>query len=184
MGCVYAEIDLDFNVTDWILADKLDIRELCLNCNMCKCNLHHDKTFSDYIDHFIMHYKHVFDQCDFIIIERQPPTGFISIQELILHCFRSKTILVSPNSVHKFHNIQHYDYEGRKKQSIILAQKHMGEHFYRLMIGNLTRQHDVTDAVCQMLFWLDKQKKPDIFKQFAYKPIITDFTKYNYNIKL
>jgi hypothetical protein len=65
----------------------------------------------------------------------------------------------------------------------------MKEDFIKLM--KYKRQHDIADAVCQLLYWLNlkqsltkqsltKQSLTKPFHDFMYNPIITDFTLYNY----
>ena len=189
LGMIMVEVDHNYNIVDWTLIEKVNIQHLCLFCRNPECNLPHEKTFSDYINHFIHKYHSSFKQCDTIILERQPPLGFIVIQELILDKFRNKTILISPRSVHKFHNITKYDYEERKVLSVNITKDVMKEDFIK--VTKYQRQHDIADAVCQLLYWLNlkqsltkqsltKQSLTKPFQDFMYNPIITDFSLYNY----
>lgn len=172
MGLVGVYTGHDYKIDRWKFATKVNIQSLCINCR-CKseCNLRHERTFCDYIDHLVQVYASDFQECDYIIIERQPPAGFVVIQELILSKFRNKTVIVSPNSVHKFHGISQFDYEGRKVESLRIARDIMGGVFDTFQIANCERQHDVADAVCQLMFWLDKTRT-------AAKPAATPFTKF------
>ena len=179
LGMIVVELDNDYNIIDWELITKVNIQDLCLMCRNPKCNLPHEKTFSDYINHFINKYYTLFNECDYILLERQPPTGFIVIQELILDKFRNKSILINPRSVHKFHNIGQYNYEERKELSVNISKEFMKDDFNKL--SKYGRQHDISDAVCQLMYWLDtKRITPNPFAKFTYKPIITDFSLYNY----
>ena len=172
MGLVGVYVGEDYKIDRWKFATKVNIQRLCVNCR-CRstCGLRHERTFCDYIDHLVQVYQSDFEECDYIIIERQPPVGFVVIQELILNKFRNKTVIVSPNSVHKFHNISQFDYEGRKTESLRIALDTMGGVFDTFQIANCERQHDVADAVCQLLFWLDKTRT-------ASKPAATPFNKF------
>ena len=179
LGMIVVELDNDYNIIDWELVTKVNIQDLCLTCRNPRCNLPHEKTFSDYINHFINKYYTLFYECDYILLERQPPTGFIVIQELILDKFRNKSILINPRSVHKFHNIGQYNYEERKELSVNISKEFMKDHFNKL--SKYGRQHDICDAVCQLMYWLDtKRNTPKPFVNFTYEPIITDFSLYNY----
>ena len=39
----------------------------------CDCKLHHESCIPDYLDHFIQEYSDYFNDCDLLLIERQPP---------------------------------------------------------------------------------------------------------------
>ena len=180
LGMVVVQLDNDYNITLWELVTKVNIQDLCLRCHNPECNLPHEKTFSDYINHFINKYYNSFNECDYILLERQPPLGFIVIQELILDKFRNKSILINPRSVHKFHNISTYNYEERKELSVNITRNAMKDDFNKL--SKYSRQHDISDAVCQLIYWIDtKRVIPNPFIKFTYKPIITDFSLYTYN---
>jgi hypothetical protein len=51
-------------------------------------------------------YNEIFNKANFILIERQPLNGFVAVEQIIFGCWREKSILISPNSVHKFFNMK------------------------------------------------------------------------------
>ena len=133
------------------LCKKLDIKAMCEYCNIKDCNLYHNLCMSDYVSHFIKRYQRYLNNADVILIERQPPTGFISIQELIVFQYRDKIKMISPNAMHKYFDITHYDYERRKKFVTQYAEKalKMFPDFKRNR-----RKHDVSDAYCMIIFYI------------------------------
>jgi hypothetical protein len=58
--------------------------------------LYHDKIICDYMTHLFKKFKSVFDSVDQILIERQPPTGLVAVEELIMREYRNKSKLISP----------------------------------------------------------------------------------------
>ena len=119
---------------------------------------------ADYVLHFIQEYRPHLDECDKIIVERQPPGGFGAIESLIVASFREKIEIVSPNAMHKFFKIGHLDYERRKEKTQEIAEKYLGNIQTYV---NLTRKHDVSDAMCMILFKLPPRPRV--------KNIVTDF---------
>ena len=41
----------------------------------CECTLRHERCIPDYLDHFIQEYSNYFNECDILLLERQPPSG-------------------------------------------------------------------------------------------------------------
>ena len=115
----------------------------------CECKLHHTNEPADLFAHFVQEYGDSLDAADRVLIERQPPTGLTNIEALILYKYRSKTHLVSPNSMHAHFRIGHLEYESRKERTIEIASGYLdGFEKYK----NLERKHDVADAVCMIIF--------------------------------
>jgi len=154
LGFVTLNIDINNNIT-WGILKKVNIQDLTLYCRKSDCRFCHEKTFSDYIDHFCETYTEYLNKCDYILMERQPPQGFIVIQELILTRFRNKSRLISPNSVHKYYDIRGLDYDERKISSVKTAKEYCGEFAFSQI--NSPRQHDVADAVCQAIFFINEK---------------------------
>ena len=97
--------------------------------------------------------------------------GLKDIEALLMSAFRNKTILISPNSMHKHFHISHYDYEQRKEKTVGVATEYIG-HIYDFQ--TVERKHDIADAVCLVLFYI-KTKIPSIIKRlplddYRYKP--------------
>jgi len=130
------------------------------------CKIPHTNETCDRMMHFIQEYRPVFDKADIILIERQPPMGLKDVEALLTQTFRSKVQLVSPNRMHKFWGIGHYDYETRKVHTERIASEHVDLTIYE-------RKHDVADAVCIALFYVRthyKPKRPKLpFDEFRFK---------------
>ncbi len=167
-------------ITNWKHLDKINIKEVTMNCRKPSCRFCHDKTFTDYIDHFCEMFSEDFKNCDYVLLERQPPAGFVVIQELILNKFRNKTKIVSPNSVHKFFGIGHLDYDNRKLASIETARKTCPS------FSNIKteRRHDISDAICQAIYFVNNlpTAKPTIFEGWSHVRLdkSLDFTQFEY----
>lgn len=139
------------------LCKKVDIKALCQYCAIKNCGLYHNLCMSDYVSHFIKDYQKYLNMADIILIERQPPCGFISIQELIVFQYRDKVKMISPNSVHKYFDITHYNYERRKEFVTQYA-----ENALKMFpdFKDSKRKHDVSDAYCMIIFWLHTAHRP------------------------
>lgn len=149
--------------------DLVDLRRLpCLN-SKSKCPYGDQKTHSHYIYHFIKRKKIMFDHADVILVERQPPSGFNSIEQLIQFHYPEKTTLMSPNALHSYLEIRDLDYDDRKTNTEEIAAPFLNSFPKYLQ---LERKHDVADAICFILFYLHKQKVGDMdlnpFKSFVF----------------
>ena len=142
----------------------------------CECCLNHTKTFTDWMEHIFQYYRIVFDSVDKILIERQPPMGFVAVEQLIFTKYRHKCELISPNSVHKFFGIGKYDYNTRKQRVEEIALKYIKNPAILEEFMGFERRHDMADSVCIGIFWLDKNNKEytqrkhilDANKRYAY----------------
>lgn len=135
--------------------NKIDFCELInitdIQCNGKDCSIKHDKNVAYYMKHFFRNYKHLLDKADFIVIERQPLVGITDVQEIILYEYENKSELVSPNSMHKFYNINDLEYEKRKERTVKLTQRFLKDF---KSFQNNERKHDMADALCIIRFWL------------------------------
>ena len=138
-----------------------------------ECTLHHDLTYSDYLDHFFQVYEKVLDRADLILIERQPPMGYVVVEQLIFHQYRDKCQLVHPCSVHKFFGWCS-DYELRKVQSVKTAMKYVPEVSDYLL--RLERAHDVSDSVCFILFYVLRERETLRVKNLSEKMLGVEFS--------
>ena len=120
-----------------------------------ECQLYHAKTFFDWVQHVVQEYTYLFERVDVILIERQPPGGFTVIEQLLFGFYRNKAVLISPNSVHAFHSFQKLDYEQRKVAAMIVALPYLTIE-QREHLNTFDRQHDVADAITQLLYYLHK----------------------------
>lgn len=147
MGMVCATLYDDYTIQE---IHDCDLINISIGCSILFCNLEHGNNICDYMTHFFKNYEEVLDETDIILVEQQPPTGFVAIQELIRYKYRDKTHVVSPRSVHCHFGIQHLDYDSRKNASINYANVFLsGFKNYTFQ----ERKHDISDAYCQMVYW-------------------------------
>ena len=132
---------------------------------------------------FISEYKELFSSADLILIERQPPQGLTNIQDILAYNFSSKVKLICPRSMHKHFMISKLDYESRKQHTVKITSKYLKDF---LVFDNESRKHDIADAFCLALYYIEKNKKPEIvvpetipdnledfFNSFRYTPSVT-----------
>lgn len=124
-----------------------------------QCRLGHTKTTADRIAHVVQQRQHLFDACTHVLIERQPLQGHTHVEQVLYLMLRNKAQLVSPNAMHKFFNIGHYTYEGRKQQVVRIVDELFPLDKFPLYHA-LERKHDIADAVCLLLFWVHSDTKP------------------------
>lgn len=137
------------------LCDLIDITELVSDCRDNECELYHDKIICDYMMHLFKKFRQIFDEVDKILIERQPPTGLVAVQELIMREYRSKSELVSPNAMLNFFGILKFKYEERKVHTEKIAMEYLGS--LKVFVFN-ERRHDMADAFCILYFYLSTKR--------------------------
>ena len=159
LGISVSTLDEEFNLIDIVNIDLIDITKFTHKSGPCKekCTLNHTKTFSDWLDHVFQENKY-FEECDFILIEKQPPMGFVAVEQLIFNRWRNKSILISPNSMHKYFDIGRFDYDTRKEYSQKIAKTKITNKYLLQKLDDYHRCHDITDSVCLMLYWIHKKK--------------------------
>jgi hypothetical protein len=114
--------------------------------------------------HIIQRYSW-FDDCDVLLVERQPPSGLRVVEEFFLHQYRSKTLLIHPIKVHRFYGIHQCSgtaEERRDKRKAFMVQwtLHMlSTHFPAESLDDWDRKHDVADAWGQLIYWLVQENK-------------------------
>lgn len=143
------------------------------------CKLHHDNCIPDYIDHFIQETSH-FENCDIILLERQPPVGITNVQDLIFKLFREKSVLISPNAVHKYFNLNN-EYTIRKTESEKIASSYL-TNFTKFT--NNDRKHDMSDALLMVLYYYKTQLDEIIINQVKNLNAFDDndfFEKFRFN---
>ena len=127
------------------------------------------------MSHIFEFYKPIFEGCTKILVERQPPQGFVVIEQLLYSKYRDKTELIHPNSMHSFFNISNYDYEKRKEEVEKIFLEYVREDLKEEFL-QLERRHDIADALCIGLYWINN-------KQNEYKLLETQKRLENLNIK-
>ena len=157
-----------------ISCDRVDITNIKHSkVSFCDCKLHHDYCIPDYIDHFIQENQEMFSEADYVIIERQPPTGITNVQDLLFSKFRNKVHLISPNKIHKYFNMSK-DYSIRKKESETISEYYLSK--FKKFTNN-HRKHDISDAML-MLIYFYSLKLQEINKNKQNKQICVDFDQF------
>ena len=154
LGIVLVKVTDQLTVDRVIQADLVDLTTLVhRQVSLEDCRLYHTSAHSDLVDHLMQEYAEWFHDAQWVAIERQPPMGFVSIEQLIFRANREKAVLVSPASMHTFFNLGGSDYERRKEL--------MEKHTYRY-VGDFTedkeRKHDVADAMGVVMCFLHKMR--------------------------
>jgi len=176
LGVAVGLISSMYELSEIAWVDKLDIKRYTHEKGLAQygrhgsekgqCPHHHTRTVADWLRHLFLEHAALFDQADYIIVERQPITGITVVEQLIYYQFRDKCFLVSPNSMHSFFRIRELDYEQRKERTVKISQEvtkwhpRATENFERF-----ERQHDISDAICLMVFWLYQRRKSALEKQ-------------------
>lgn len=153
---------------------RFDLRTL--KCTGEKCVLHGQKTHSHYTIHLFEKFKSHFEKSDVILIERQPPGGFGSIEQLIQRNFPEKVKLMEPRSLHKFLGISNLNYEERKEAVLKIGEPYLS-HLAKFNREN--RKHDMADALMYVIKYTsdkhqaiqdEKISKNNVFKNYIYVP--------------
>jgi|TARA_R110002073_G_scaffold181876_1_gene340190 hypothetical protein len=156
LGLTRATVDECFNVS-FIDVIKINLRHTRhTRVPACECKIPHTNETCDRIAHFLQEYEPILGSAETILIERQPIMGLKDVEGLIMSANRSRTILVSPNSMHRFFGISKFTYDERKVQTEKIAEKYVG-HMEEYQ--NLERKHDIADAVCLCLYHVDGLKR-------------------------
>ena len=155
LGISVSLLDEEYNLIEIIWFDLLDITKF--KCDRESCQLNHSKTFTDWLGHVWISEYDFFEQVDYILIERQPPCGLVAVEQLIFSRWRSKAILISPNSMHKYFNIGHQDYDQRKVSTEKIARMFIKNKFLVEQLEFYNRKHDITDSICIMIFRIKKK---------------------------
>ena len=85
LGVVSAHVTWDvINVENVYLID------LTKSCRCTNCPLNHTNHMVDRVDHFIQEHRTILDKADVVLVEKQPITGLISVEQLIFDRLRGK----------------------------------------------------------------------------------------------
>jgi len=165
LGLSVSLLSHEYKLEEIIWVDMIDItsythRKVCRE----KCTLHHTKTFSDWMEHLYQENRIFFEAVDVILVERQPPMGFVVVEQLIFNKYRDKTVLISPRKVHCHFNISDADYDKRKEYSINIARPYLTETLQE-QTTYYERSHDIADSICMLLYWRDKKEKEYLREQ-------------------
>jgi len=158
-GISMSLVNKDYTLKEVIWVDNINITNYKHSkCKYSECKLHHTKTFCDWIEHLIQEHYDYFEGADVILLEKQPPQGFVAVEQLIYAKYRHKTYLISPNSVHKYLNFKGLDYEMRKKLSEKVADRVLSQELIE-KTKRYDRRHDIADTICMLLFFLSKKRE-------------------------
>lgn len=159
LGMVRCQTLEDYTYKKVDFCKLINLKKLVEECELEDCKFEHELCIADYMRHFFSVYGDVLDGADVILVERQPPMGFISIQELLRYQYRDKVVVISPNAVHSYFGIGGRDYEGRKDFTVQYSQKYLEE--FESFHGN--RKHDLGDSFVMLRYYLlvegDKYRK-------------------------
>lgn len=161
LGVSIGLVDTEFNLLEITYVDLINITEYTHDKELenVDCKLKHTKTIADWIEHVFHEHRPIFEEADYILVERQPPSGLVAIEQLIFYRWREKCFIISPRSMHKFYDIGCYDYEQRKEKTMYIATKFYEWHDRAIENYNkYERKHDITDSICLMGFWLNRMK--------------------------
>lgn len=144
--------------------ELVNIKEETINCCNPKCILGHTKSAIDWVNHFIYKFKKQLDLANVILIEQQPPGGLQHIEILIIKEYRNKIINVSPRSLHTWMLLeQNTSYEKRKEKMEQRAEPYLKNT--PAWKKNTERKHDLADALCFILFHLEKNKERETVRE-------------------
>lgn len=169
LGISLSSVNKDFTLEEVIWLDMIDITKFH-DCDKKNCHLYHKKTLCDYLEHLFYVHSELFDIIDWFLLERQPPGGYVAVEQLIFSKFRDRSILISPNSIHAYFgwNRAGLDYEGRKKHSNRVAEitlkkgkrEYLFDKWNNLIDSKgIYRKHDVSDSICILLYFLNREHK-------------------------
>lgn len=157
--------------------NRVDITRIQHNkIPFCECTLHHERCIPDYLDHFIQETTY-FQECDVLLLERQPPVGITNVQDLLFKQFRNKVILIHPASVHAYFDLPSCEYELRKAKSEMLSNTYLkNEHNFL----NNVRRHDISDAMLITLYFY-KTKMEKVIKDTKFESLNLNLEQFRMN---
>jgi hypothetical protein len=161
LGLVLLEVEQDYTIHDLVWFELVDLTRFEHDAKHCA--LPHTKTFADWLAHFFHVYHKLFELCEHVLIERQPPGGHVAVEQLIFYQFRSKAKLIHPRSMHHFFGWS-FDptsdaeqrYNIRKSKSLRVLEyrlKQTPRSWLSTELERLSRQHDIADAYCQSVYF-------------------------------
>lgn len=160
LALILVECTDEYIYEDIIWFDLIDITKFQhLDAESKKtCHLYHTKTIADWLSHVMYLHSELFDMVDHVLIERQPPQGHTSVEQLLFFKYREKSVLMSPRSIHKFFGWSiTVDYNQRKEKSVEILKYRLCNSTRPWLLNELNRferQHDISDAFLQVVFFL------------------------------
>jgi hypothetical protein len=159
LGMVLVELNRDYSFHDLIWFDCVNITHFQHLDQESRrtCTLYHTRTVSDWLSHLFYLHSELFDSCEHILLERQPPVGQVAVEQLIFFKFRHKTVLVHPRAVHAHFGWTRLSYEQRKAKSTAMLEFRLDRTprtWLREEYAKLSRNHDVGDAYAQLHYFI------------------------------
>ena len=92
LGVSIGLIDKEFNLKEIAYVDLIDITKYTHERELdgIKCKLRHTKSIADWMEHIFHEHLPLFQEADYILVERQPPSGLVAIEQLIYYRWREK----------------------------------------------------------------------------------------------
>lgn len=142
--------------TGVVSCDLRDVR--VFDCDRSRCELAHDRSQYAYAVHYRRSLP-VLNDCDVLLVERQPPGGMVAMQTALECLFGDAVVLVSSNSVTAgFRYPRGADAATRRELRKIVSVRRARGPLARfgVNIDDFSRAHDVADAYNQYAYWLRK----------------------------
>jgi hypothetical protein len=147
----------EFEIQEIVSAFCVDLTKVPhIRIPRSECKLYHTNDAYDRLQHFLQEYVEEFQDMEKLFIERQPITGLVHVEQLLYGHFRDQAELVSPNSMHKWLGINTLDYEQRKVYTTQKAEPYLNQ---KNDWKSRERKHDMGDALCILLYVLNREKK-------------------------
>lgn len=180
LGLTSAFLNDDYSIHTVHHCELVDITK---NCSIRGCCLYHTNSITDRMMHFFRDYEDLLEKSSFILVERQIPTsGLCAIQELVNFKYRDKTILVCPSSMHSHFGIGNLDYERRKKATIDMSFKWLGDQ--KEFVFN-EKKDDIADSWCYIKYFSDYKSKElreqKIRESWSNSKFVKDINKFRYD---
>lgn len=130
------------------------------------CQLHHTRNMTDKMQHFLQDYRPHFEGAYRVLIERQPIHGLYSVEQLFLTLLEDRDALVQvhPTSMHKHFGIKGLTYDERKEKTVEIGRQYLSGQCLAYFEG-LDRKHDISDAICLLLFHVESKRKEQRYHQ-------------------
>ena len=161
MGFVFVEIE-GKNISKILRCELVNIKEITNDCCNPHCNLGHSNDVIDWVQHFIHKFKIELESATYILIEKQPPGGLQHVEVLLVKEYRSKVKQIYPVSLHSWMLVSKKSYDDRKKEMIKRASPFLSDMKYWKL--NKDRQHDMADALCFVLYYLENCKREECYE--------------------
>ena len=168
MGLITATVD----TKEWIIVsidhvERVDINDLPhLRVSRQQCTLHHTRNMVDKMGHFLQEYAPYFEEAEEVLIERQPMQGLQAVEQLFLSLLEDRDTIRQkhPTPMHKHFGIDSLDYEGRKEKTVEFGREYL-KGMALVYFNSLERKHDISDAICQLVFHIDERRKAMCYKR-------------------